>query len=130
MKSKLIVISILFSMAFALLILSAKGYDEVNQCLFKYKSEWGKPCANCPEPISTKSYRVYFRNECYTKLDIKVATQEIDKRWKTYTKLQAGYGDTIVAYACKGTGKYLYWVKRSDDSSVELPSDNEVSEIP
>ena len=130
MKRKLIYINLFFIIAFALLILSAKGYDEVNKCVIKYKSEWGKPCVNCPEPITTKSYRVYFRNECYTKLDIKVAAQEMDKRWKTYTKKEAGYGDTIVAYACKGTGKYLYWVKRSGDTSVDLPTDNEVSEIP
>lgn len=128
MRKRLLLLNLLFIAVFAVLILSAKGYDEVNKCLFKYKSEWGKPCVNCPD--SRKSYRVYFRNECYNKIDVKVAAQEDDKRWKTYTKLEVGYGDTIVAYACKGTGKYLYWVKKSGDTAVELPSDDEVSQTP
>ena len=127
MKRKFIILNVFFFAALSSLLFTAKGFEDVNKCMVKYKSEWGKPCSSCTE--NTKSYRVYLRNECYNKLDVKVAAQESDHRWKTYTKLQVGYGDTIVAYACKGNGKYLYWVKKSDDTSIELPSDDEVSQI-
>lgn len=100
--------------------------DDLNKCLVKYKSEWSKPCTQCSD--YQKSYRVYFRNECTAKLDVKCAAQESDKRWKTFTKLEMMPNDTIVAYACKGAGKYLYWVRNSGDATVQFPSDEEINE--
>src|SRR5436190_21250179 len=102
----------------------SKGIDDVNKCIVKYNYEWGKPGSQCKE--SSKTYTVYFRNECYKKLDAKCAVQETDKRWKTFTRLAMGYNDTLVGYACSGTGKYLYWAKSSDDMSIALPTDEEI----
>jgi hypothetical protein len=103
-----------------------KGNDELNHCIIKYKSEWGKPCTQCGE--STKSYRVYFRNDCDKPLDVKCAVQEMDKRWKTFTHLNLAANDTFVAYACKGTGKYMVWPRESGDNMVSFPSDEEINE--
>jgi hypothetical protein len=30
------------------------------------------------------------------------------------------------AYACEGSGKYLYWVRRANDSEIVLPTDREI----
>ena len=105
----------------------SKAFEDVNKCIVKYRYEWGQPCNQCKE--SSKTYTVYFRNECYKKLDVKLAVQESDKRWKTFTRLSMAPLDTLFAYACNGTGKYLYWVKSSDDNSNPLPTDEEIEKI-
>lgn len=125
MKANIPVLTVLAALIFSLLLLIAQGSEDVNQCIVKVRSEWGKPCSNCAD--YSKSYRVYFRNECYNRLDVKVATQESDKRWKTYTFMGVGPNDSIVAYACKGTGKYMVWPKKSGDTSIELPTDDEIN---
>lgn len=125
MKRYIVVSGIIATMLTTLIFL-AEGGEDVNHCIVKYKSEWGKPCTNCSD--YSKSYRVYFRNECYTKLDVKIAAQETDRRWKTYTFLEVGPNDTIVAYACKGTGKYMVWPKKSGDTAIELPTDEQINE--
>ena len=102
----------------------SKGFDDINKCLVKYKYEWGKAGSLCKE--SSKSYSVYFRNECYKKIDAKCAVQETDNRWKTFTRLNMGYNDTLCGYACSGTGKYLVYVKSTTDKSIILPSDDEI----
>jgi hypothetical protein len=111
--------------AFLLLVAGvAPGYDEYNRCLVKYKSEWSKPCSQCQD--HSKSYRAYFRNECSAVIDVKVAAQESDRRWKTFTRLSVQPGDTLVGYACKGTGKYLFWTRKAGDAAVVFPSDAEI----
>ncbi len=123
-KLSFLLISLL-GFAFILLTLKwSKGYDDVSKCLVKYRYEWGQPGSQCQE--SSKTYTVYFRNECYKKINAKLAVQEKDKRWKTFTRLSLGYNDTIVGYACNGTGKYLYWAIESTDKSNQLPSDEEI----
>jgi hypothetical protein len=32
----------------------------------------------------------------------------------------------MTAFACQGTGKYLYWVRRLNDVETILPSDREI----
>ncbi|MBK9401842.1 MAG: hypothetical protein IPN36_13625 [Bacteroidetes bacterium] len=103
----------------------AKSEEDINRCLVKYRSEWSKPCSQCQD--YSKSYRAYFRNECKENLDVKVASQEADKRWKTFSRLNMQPGDSIVAYACKGTGKYLYWVRKAGDAVIVFPTDEEIN---
>ncbi|MBK7964076.1 MAG: hypothetical protein IPK10_01290 [Bacteroidetes bacterium] len=103
----------------------ADSGDDLNKCLVKYKSEWSKPCSQCTD--YSKSYRAYFRNDCTELLDVKVAAQEKDKRWKTFSRLNMHPNDTIVGYACNGTGKYLYWVRRTGDDAIVFPSDEEIN---
>jgi len=99
--------------------------DDLAKYIIKYKSEWGKSCLQCIESKGT--YRVYFKNTYSDKLDIKIGVQEKDKKWRTFQRLNFVPKDTIVAYACKGTGKYMIWAKASDDSSTELPKDAEIN---
>jgi hypothetical protein len=99
--------------------------DDLTKCFVKVKHEWSKPCAQCAD--YKKSYRVYFRNNCAEKLDVKCAAQEIDLRWRTFSRLSVAPGDTVTAYACKGTGKYLYWVRPAGDESQPFLSDEEIN---
>lgn len=115
-----LVLSVLFVFFSAM-----KKEEDLNDCLKKIKSEWSKPCLQCTE--STKSYRVYFLNTCTVPLDVKLAAQEKDRRWKTFSFRQVQPGDTLVAYACKGTGKYLYWVKDPEDLYFVFPTDEEIN---
>ena len=99
--------------------------EDLAKYIVKYKSEWGKSCLQCMESKGT--YRVYLKNTYTEKLDIKVGVQEKDKRWRVFQRLNFSPNDTIVGYACKGTGKYMVWTKLSSDSSTELPSDGEIN---
>jgi hypothetical protein len=99
--------------------------EDLAKYILKYKSEWGKSCLQCMESKGT--YRVYLKNTYTEKLDIKVGVQEKDKRWRIFQRLSFSPNDTIVGYACKGTGKYMVWTKLSSDSSTELPSDGEIN---
>lgn len=110
---------------FISILLFVKGEEDVSHCLVKYNSEWNKPCTQCSD--YSKSYRVYFRNECEQKLDVKVAAQEADKRWRTFNRLEMLPKDTIVAYACKGTGKYMTWVRKTGDATFVFPTDEEIN---
>jgi hypothetical protein len=99
--------------------------DDLAKYIIKYKSEWGKSCLQCIESKGT--YRVYLKNTYSERLDIKVGVQEKDKRWRIFQRLNFAPNDTIVGYACKGTGKYMVWTKLSSDNSTELPSDGEIN---
>jgi hypothetical protein len=99
--------------------------DDLAKYIVKYKSEWGKSCLQCIESKGT--YRVYLKNTYTEKLDLKVGVQEKDKRWRIFQRLNFAPNDTIVGYACKGSGKYMVWTKLSSDTSTELPSDAEIN---
>ena len=126
MKKKRMGMSFLYVAGVILLVLTGgvSGTEDHNRCLVKYKSEWSKPCSQCQD--HSKSYRAYFRNECSEVLDVKIAAQETDRRWKTFTRLSLQPGDTLVGYACKGTGKYLYWTRKAGDEAVVFPADAEI----
>ena len=99
--------------------------DDLAKYIVKYKSEWGKSCLQCIESKGT--YRVYLKNTYTEKLDLKVGVQEKDNRWRIFQRLNFAPNDTIVGYACKGSGKYMVWTKLSSDTSTELPSDAEIN---
>ena len=99
--------------------------EDLAKYIVKYKSEWGKSCLQCIESKGT--YRVYLKNTYSEKLDLKVGVQEKDKRWRIFQRLNFAPNDTLVRYACKGTGKYMVWTKLSSDNSTELPSDAEIN---
>jgi hypothetical protein len=116
---------IVFSLLLGVFLTSFFSDEDLAKYIVKYKSEWGKSCLQCMESKGT--YRVYFKNTYSEKLDIKVGVQEKDKRWRTYQRLNFAPNDTMVAYACKGIGKYMIWAKSSDDTSTELPKDAEIN---
>ena len=98
--------------------------EDLSACLQKSSSVWGSNCGSCYS--YTKSYRINLKNVCTETLDVKVAVQEKSMRWRTYNQLNMSPGDTISAYACEGTGKYMFWAKRTGDNSILFPSDQEI----
>jgi hypothetical protein len=116
----------LFLAAVLMIVMTSyRQSDDLSGKLVKYRSEWGKSCTQCKELNGT--YRVYFKNTATQALDVKVAAQENDKRWRVFSRLAMQPSDSIVAYACKGTGKYMSWVKEAGDNSITFPTDEEIN---
>jgi D-lyxose ketol-isomerase len=70
--------------------------------------------------------KINLKNVCTETLDVKIAVQEKSMRWRTYNQLNMAPGDTISAYACEGTGKYMFWAKKTGDNTILFPSDQEI----
>ena len=96
-----------------------------NECLEKYDSKWGEECPNCMAAKDT--YTVNLRNICSETIECMVCVQEKYKNWRCYTQLSLKPEDTIHGYACKGAGRYLYWVKQAGDNSTTFPTVAEVN---
>jgi hypothetical protein len=52
--------------------------------------------------------------------------QEKDGTWRTFPVRALAPDETLDAFACRGSGKYLYWVRKADDTEIVLPSDQEI----
>jgi hypothetical protein len=100
--------------------------EDLSACLQKSSSVWGSVCGSCYS--YSRSYRVNLKNVCSETLDIKVAVQEKSMRWRTYNQINMAPGDSISAYACEGTGKYMFWAKKSGDNSILFPSDQQIDQ--
>lgn len=97
-----------------------------NECLKKYRSEWGQPCTNCT--YSSDIYQVYFKNVCEVNIDVLISIQEEKNTWNCFYFNDLAPEDTVSGHACRGTGKYLYWVKKAGDTNVTFPLCTEVNE--
>lgn len=95
-------------------------------CVKKYRSDWGERCSNCS--VYKDSYVVYLKNICTEPIDVVVAVQEDTRKWRTVQFLGMAAGDSLRAYACIGTGKYLAWARRAGDTNVIFPTPDEVNE--
>ncbi|HEX5001877.1 MAG TPA: hypothetical protein VFW78_05240 [Bacteroidia bacterium] len=100
--------------------------EDLSTCLQKSSSVWGSNCGSCYS--YSRSYRINLKNVCTETLDVKVAVQEKSMRWRTYNQINMAPGDTISAYACEGTGKYMFWAKRTGDNTILFPSDQEIDQ--
>lgn len=98
---------------------------EYTECLKKYDSKWGDPCQDCK--TWKDSYTVKLKNECNEKLDVMICVQEIDKSWKRFMFTGMPPKDTMSAYACHGTGRYLKWAKKTGDNSFQFPTIDQVN---
>lgn len=102
--------------------------------IVKSKSEWGTKCEKCVEYDGWKrnfddTYKVWMTNTGEEKMDVKCCVQEADKTWRCFfMNSMAPNKDTLIAYACKGTGKYLRWAKKEGDTGIIFPSDTEINE--
>lgn len=111
---------------------SGSAQDQTySECVSKISSSWGKPCQKCESYDGYKRdfrnvYQVELKNVCNEAVELKVAMQESNGRWHTFPIKALGAGETMTAYACDGTGKYLYWVRRLNDTEIVLPSDQEI----
>ena len=99
--------------------------EDLTGCVKKYNAVWGRTCSACKQEGNT--YTVFLKNECTQTVDVKCAVQETEKRWRTYTRLNLATGDTMTGYACNGSGKYLYWVRKAGDKTVTFPADEEIN---
>lgn len=125
MKLSIPIGGLVSALIFMFVFSSFRQEDELTGKLVKYRSEWGKACTQCKELKGT--YRIYFKNTASQALDVKVAAQENDMRWRVFSRLAMQPNDSIVAYACKATGKYMSWVKVAGDNSVTFPTDEEIN---
>ncbi|MBK7555948.1 MAG: hypothetical protein IPI55_15510 [Flavobacteriales bacterium] len=103
-----------------------------SQCLTKVKSEWGKPCERCEDYKEgwkrsfEETYKLELKNTCGDMVEVKVAVQEKGGTWRTFPIKALAGGQSMEVFACHGTGKYLYWVRKVNDTEIILPSDQEI----
>ena len=101
-------------------------------CLTKTASRWGAPCEQCEyykesfKRDFSGTYQIDLQNACSDMIEVKVAMQEENGTWRTFPIKALGARESMTAYACKGTGKYMYWVRRVNDTEILLPSDQEI----
>ena len=96
-----------------------------NECLEKDNSQWGTNCSDCID--SRDTYRVCVKNICLENIDVMICVQERSLNWRCYTRFELEFQDTLFGYACKGSGRYLYWVKKAGDAQISFPTLEEVN---
>ena len=123
------ILPILFTLSAA--TATAQDHDHAD-CVTKVHSDWGQPCDKCEAYTETYKrdysgvYRVELKNTCGDAIELKVAMQESNGRWRTFPIKALSGGESTTAFACNGSGKYLYWVRRLNDTEILLPSDQEI----
>ncbi len=101
-------------------------------CVVKASSSWGKTCPKCEAYTEVYKrdysgvYQIELKNTCNEAVELKVAMQESNGSWRTFPIKALAAGESMTAYACSGTGKHLYWVRRLNDTEILLPSDQEI----
>jgi len=106
-----------------------RNYDE---CVVKSSSAWGRPCEKCElykegfKRDHSGTYQVVLTNSCSETVEVKVAMQESNGSWRTFPIKALAANESMTAFACQGTGKYMYWVRRLNDTEVLMPSDREI----
>jgi hypothetical protein len=101
-------------------------------CLVKTASSWGTPCDKCENYDGYKRdysgvYQVDLKNVCGEMMEVKVALQEANGTWRTFPVKALEGGASMTAFACQGTGKYMYWARRVNDTEIVLPNDREIA---
>lgn len=99
---------------------------DYTDCIVKYRSAWGEDCSQCS--TWNDSYVVYLKNTCSESIDVMICVQEDTKEWRRFQHKAMAPGDSLRAYACTGTGKYLAWGKKAGDESVVFPTIEQVNE--
>lgn len=124
---KAIYIAVLLPFMMAFTIPSKPNLQEVdwNLCLEKYASAWGEDCAKCQYKKDT--YKVKLKNTCTDALDVVVCVQEADKSWRYSAFNGVPPRDSVIAYACKGTGKYLKFVRKAGNKEIILPTADQIN---
>lgn len=128
-KTRMLFLSIILLSGTALLYSFTIGDDydrNWNDCLKKYRSEWGQPCKQCT--YNPDIYTVYFKNVCELNIDVLISIQEESSTWNCYYFNDLAPEDSVSGFACKGTGKFLYWVKKAGDTNITFPTCTEVNE--
>jgi hypothetical protein len=101
-------------------------------CLEKVRTQWGAPCDRCEAYTQdlkrdhSGTFQVELRNTCREIVEVKVAMQENNGSWRTFPVKAIAPGESMTPYACKGSGKYMYWARRINDQEVLLPTDRQI----
>ncbi len=101
-------------------------------CLVKASSKWGAPCEKCEtykdgyKRDFSGTYQVDLKNACNELIEVKVAMQEKNGQWRTFPLKALAPDETMNVFACTGTGKYMYWVRRVNDTEIIIPTDQEI----
>ena len=116
----------------AIVLISVFGFitkQEVDYSEFakKHASYWGLKGTQCGD-YTPDSYTVVLKNVGTEKIDLKIAVQEKNKKWRCFNHESVAPNDTVIGYACTGTGKFLKWVKKTGDRTTVFPTDIEVNE--
>lgn len=125
--------SLIATIVFTLAFLNGTAQDQsYADCVSKVGSSWGQPCEKCEIYEGYKRdystvYQAQFRNICGEMLEVKVAMEESNGVWRTFPIRALMPGDTLSAYACRGTGKYMYWARRVNDTEIILPTDGQIA---
>jgi len=97
-----------------------------NSCVQKGDSEWGGQCLNYG--FSEKKYTVHLINTCNQKVDLMSCVQRENGRWQCFYRLDMKQNDTLHAYACRGNGKFLKWVREAGDITTKFPTLRQVND--
>ena len=112
---------------------NAAAQDQsMSDCLVKTSSKWGAPCEKCESYVEgykrdfSGTYQIEMKNVCRDVIEVKVAVQEKNGTWRTFPVKALGPNESISAFACDGSGKYLYWVRKASDTEIILPTDSQI----
>lgn len=98
----------------------------------KADSKWGAPCERCESYTAdlkrdfSGTFQVDLKNTCQEIVEVKVAMQEKNGAWRTFPVKALAPDEMKNFYACDATGKYMYWVRRVNDTEIVLPTDREI----
>jgi hypothetical protein len=107
-------------------------HRDVADCVVKVASEWGAECEKCEvykdgyKRDHSGTYQVLLSNDCSELVEVKVAMQEHNGQWRTFPLKVLAPEETMKTYACTGTGRYMYWARRVNDTEIVIPSDQEI----
>lgn len=111
----------------------AKAQDQsYADCVMKATSTWGAPCEHCQSYVDgykrdfSGTYQLELKNVCSDIIEVKVAVQEKNGTWRTFPIRALGANESMSAFACEGSGKYLYWARRANDTEIILPTDRDI----
>lgn len=124
--------SLLLLLGTSLLLEAAAQDQSYSDCVIKSKTAWGEVCEKCESYKGYKrdysgTFQVELKNACKETVEVKVAVQESNGTWRTFPIRTLMAEQTTTVFACQGTGKYLYWVRRMNDTEIVLPTDPEIA---
>jgi hypothetical protein len=108
------------------------GAQDQADCLVKTQSKWGAPCDKCESYTEgykrdfSGTYQVQLKNVCHEIIEVKLAVQEKNGEWRTFPVRSLTPQESVEGFACHGTGKYVYWVRKVNDTEIILPTDREI----